>query len=104
VLTAAVTAALVAVGAALVWLAWLASQDRLGSRPERFPALRAAAGPAGVTGGVVVLAGLAVGVSGIGSVPGQVAAGLGALALVVGGAVTALAAARGTGSAERRTR
>lgn len=98
--TAAVTVALVALGAALVWLSWLASQDRLGSRVERRPALRAAAGPVGVAGGVVVLAGVAVGVSGFGSVPGRVAAALGVVALVVGAVAAALTAR----SAERPTR
>jgi hypothetical protein len=92
-----VTVALVGSGAAMVWLAWLGSQGRLRPDPTRRAVHQAAAGPIGVTGGVLVLAGVAVAVSGLDSRPGQVALAVGMLALVVGSLVTAVVARRARG-------
>lgn len=92
-----VTVALVGSGAAMVWLAWLGSQGRLRAGSTRRAAHEAAAGPIGVTGGVLVLAGVAVGVSGLDSQPGQIALAVGTLALVAGSLTTAVVVRRARG-------
>lgn len=72
-----VTLALVGGGAALVWLSWVGSQRGGAGR-------RAAASAVGLTGGVLVLCGIAVGVSGLSSPPGVVAVVVAAVVAVVG--------------------
>ena len=83
--TAAVAVGLLVLGALLVWWAWRSSQ--------RHDAGRWAAGPIGVTGGVVVLAGVTVGVSGLASPAGG-----------GGGALAAAARGGGVGAGGRAGR
>ena len=85
--TAAVAVGLLVLGALLVWWAWRSSQ--------RHDAGRWAAGPIGVTGGVVVLAGVTVGVSGLASPAGVVGVAVAAAALVVGLVAAVRSADRG---------
>ncbi len=69
-----------------MWVAWRGSH---GDEADR-----RAATPTGLAGGVLVLAGVAVGVSGASSPPGVVAIVVAVLAVVVGGAAR-FSAARG---------
>lgn len=98
--TFVVSAVLLVAGALLVWLSWIASQRRL--PPNRWAGIRlrsttasdeawyvaheAAAGWLGVAGGVSALGGVAVGVLGLDSLPGTIAAAvaLGGILVCVG--------------------
>ena len=82
--------ALVALGALLVWTAYRGARGSA--------ARQAAATPLGLTGGVCVLAGVAVGVSGLDTVPGLIALVVAGLVLVVGSVVT-VTVARGAARA-----
>jgi hypothetical protein len=89
VATGLATLGLVAVGAALVWLAWQGSQ-------RGGPGRQASASAVGLTGGVCVLCGVAVGVSGLASPPGAVAVVVAAVVLVAGLATAGIQARRAT--------
>lgn len=109
--TAIVSTLLLVAGAALVWLAWLGSQRRLPR--NRWAGIRlpstmasdeawraaheASAGPLGVSGGIMLLGGLAVAVSGLDNPVGRVAVALtlvGSFAALVAATRAAVAAAR----------
>lgn len=111
--TAIVSILLLAAGAATVWLAWLGSQRRLprnrwagirlpstmASDDAWCAAHEASAGPLGVSGGIMVLGGLAVAVSGLDNPFGRVALALavvGSLSAMVAATRAAVAAARAT--------
>ena len=80
--TGAVALGLVALGVLLVWMAWRRSQHPDASRGAGASAL-------GLTGGICVLGGIAVGVSGLDTPPGVVAVAVSTTALVAGSALAA---------------
>ena len=86
--TGVVALALVLAGVALVWLAWRRSQYPDASRGAGVSAL-------GLTGGIGVLGGIAVGVSGLDTPPGVVALAVSGAVLVAGSALAAHQVRRG---------
>lgn len=84
--TGAVTFGLVTLGALLVWTAFRGSRRNVRRQ--------AAAAPLGVTGGVCVLGGIAVGVSGLGTPPAVVALVFTAVVVALGGLATVVQARR----------
>ncbi len=81
--TAVVGLGLIVLGALLVWFAWRGSQH--GAPPQQ-----AGAAPLGLTGGICVLAGLAIVVSGLDSTPGLVALAIATVTVLCGLLTTAV--------------
>jgi hypothetical protein len=78
----AVATGAVALGVLLVWIAWRRSQLTDASRGAGVSVL-------GLTGGIAVLGGIAVGVSGLDTPPGVVAVAVSGVVLVAGSVVAA---------------